>query len=117
MSNPEKLSLDNKVLLHDGDKCSLVQLREVRFFETCGNYTKTYFNGGMLLIYKTLNYLESRLSERYFFRASRQYIVNLSHVQDVQLLENSSYRMILSCGKKIDISRRRSQLFRQLLSI
>jgi len=117
MNHANKLTLKNKVLLDDGGKCKLVELGDVRFFETYGNYSKTYFDGGMLLINRSLNYLDSRLSKKCFFRANRQYIVNLSHIVSVQMPGNSTYRIVMSCGKEIDISRRRSLQFRKSLTI
>jgi len=117
MSDLKNLTLNDKVLLCDGDDCKLVELSEVRYFETCGNYTKTYFSGGKLLIYRTLSYLDGRLPSNYFFRVNRQQIVNLTHIKNIQLLDNSTFRIELSCGKKIDLSRRRSKLFRGAMSI
>jgi two-component system, LytTR family, response regulator len=117
MEGVEKLTLNDKVLLSDGDVCKLVELRDVRFFETCGNYTQTYFENGKLLIYRTLSYLDSRLSEKYFFRANRQQIVNLSHIKNIQLMDNSYFRIEMTCGKKIELSRRRSRLFKGAMSL
>jgi len=113
----KKLTLTDKVFLSDGVECKLVELSKIRLFETCGNYTKTYFNGGKLLIYRTLNHVDSRLPDKYFFRVNRQHIVNLSYIKEVRILKNSAYAIEMSCGKKIDVSRRRSRLFRELLSI
>lgn len=117
MSETEKLTIYDKVLLCDGDDCKLVELSDIRFFETCGNYTKTYFSDGKLLIYRTLSYLEARLSDQYFFRANRQQIVNLSHIKNIHLMDNSAFRIEMTCGKKIELSRRRSQHFRGALSL
>jgi two-component system, LytTR family, response regulator len=117
MNCSKKLTLKEKVLLNDGAKCKLVELNDIRFFETCGNYSKTYYKDGMLLIHRTLNHIESRLPERYFFRANRQFIVNFSRIERVQLLENSTYRIVMCCGKEIDVSRRRSLEFKESLSL
>lgn len=117
MSESKTLMLNDKVLLSDGEVCKLVELREVRFFETCGNYTKTYFSNEKLLIYRTLTYLDSRLSGQHFFRANRQQIVNLSHIKNIELLPDSTFRIEMTCGKKIDLSRRRSRLFRGAMSL
>lgn len=117
MHSSKKLTIHDKVLLYDGEKCKLVELGDVRFFETYGNYSKTYFIGGAMLINRTLNYLENRLPEGAFFRANRQFIVNLSHVANVTILENSSFCMELACGKKIEVSRRRSQQFKDALAL
>lgn len=115
MSVPHALSPDDTVLLNDGDKCKLVELKDVRYFETCGNYSKTYFSGGALMINRSLNYLEARLPEKCFFRTSRQYIVNLSHVEKLNKFEGNQFRLTLTCGKEIDVSRRRSNNFQDRL--
>lgn len=117
MDGVEKLTLNDKVLLSNGDVCKLVELKDVRFFETCGNYSQTYFNDGKLLIYRTLSYLDSRLHGKYFFRANRQLIVNLSHIKNIKLMDNSSFRIEMTCGKNIELSRRRSQLFKGAMSL
>lgn len=115
MSASNALTPDDTVLLNDGDKCKLVELRNVRYFETCGNYSKTFFTGGTLLINRSLNYLESRLPPKCFFRTSRQYIVNLSHVETLNKLEGGQFKLTLSCGKEIEVSRRRSNYFQERL--
>ncbi len=115
--HPDKLTINDKVLLDSGEKCKLVQLSDIRYFETYGNYSKAFFNGGVLLINRTLNYLDERLSKRFFFRANRQFIVNLSHIESVRYAKNSILIISMSCGKEITISRRRSQLFRESLAI
>ena len=115
MSAPNALSQDDTVLLNDGEKCKLVELKDVRYFETCGNYSKTYFSGGALLINRSLNYLESRLPGKCFFRTSRQYIVNLSHVEKLKKIKGGQFRLTLLCGKEIEVSRRRSHNFQERL--
>lgn len=117
MAASKILTLNDNVLLSDGESCKLVELGEVRFFETCGNYTQTYFGDEKLLIYRTLSYLDSRLSGQCFFRANRQQIINLSHIKNIQLLEKSVFRIEMTCGKKIELSRRRSRLFRGSMSL
>ena len=117
MSKSNKLTPEDNVLLSDGNKCKLAKLSDMRYFETFGNYSKAFYSDGMMLIHRSLSYLETRLAEEYFFRTNRQYIINLSHVECVQLIKNSVYRVELSCGKQINISRRRSTLFKDSLAI
>lgn len=117
MSASHALTPEDTVLLNDGDKCKLVELKNVRYFETCGNYSKTYFSGGALLINRSLNYLESRLPEKCFFRASRQYVVNLSHVDKLNKIGGGQFKLTLTCGKEIEVSRRRSNDFQERLGL
>ncbi len=111
------LTLDNKVLLSDGDQYRLVKLGDLRHFETCGNYTMSYFSGGKLLIYRTLSYLDDRLPKEHFFRVNRQQIINLSFVKVVKVFEGASLSIEMSCGKIIHLSRRRSRQFKVLMSL
>ncbi|WP_340107096.1 LytR/AlgR family response regulator transcription factor [Rhodohalobacter sp. 8-1] len=115
MSASNALTPDDTVLLNDGDKCKLVELKNVRYFETCGNYSKTYFTGGALLINRSLNYLESRLPSKCFFRTSRQYIINLTHVEKLNKIASGQFKLTLSCGKEIEVSRRRSNNLQERL--
>lgn len=117
MHKSKKLTINDKVLLCDGDHLKLVALKDVRFFETCGNYSKTYFSGGKLLIHKTLSYLESRLPDQMFFRANRQYIINVWHVEDICSSDSTVFKIEMSCGKQVELSRRRTQLFKSRMSI
>lgn len=112
----ESMTPEDRVFVSDRDKCWFVQLKNVRFFETYGNYSKVYFDGKSVLVNKSLNYLESRLSKDSFFRVSRQYIINLHHVKDIHPWNNESYRVVMSCGAEIDISRRKSQQFKEMMS-
>jgi len=115
MSSPNTLTPDDTVLLNDGDKCRLVELRNVRYFETCGNYSKSYFSGGALLINRSLNYLETRLPNKCFFRTSRQYIINLGHIETLNKIQGGQFKLTLTCGKEIEVSRRRSNHFQERL--
>lgn len=112
-----QLSRDDTVLLNDGDKCRLVSLSDVRYFETYGNYSKTCFNGGTLLINRSLQYLEDRLPPRSFFRVNRQYIVNLSHIENIQKIAGGQFKLRMKCGKEIEVSRRRSARFQDQLGL
>lgn len=111
-----KIGLEDKVFVKDGEKCWFIKLKNVRFFETYGNYSRVYFQGEKPLINKSLTYLENRLNPKKFFRASRQYIINLNHIKDINPWDHESYKVTMSCGKEVKISRRKSQKFNNLLS-
>ena len=112
----DQLDPDDKVFVKDGEKCWFIVLKEIRYFETYGNYSKIYFKDEKALVHKSLNYLDSRLSPKTFFRANRQHIINLGHIKQIHLWGSGTFRVEMSCGNKIDISRRRSQTFKELLS-
>jgi two-component system, LytTR family, response regulator len=107
----------DRVFVKDGEHCWFVPLAEVRLLEVEGNYTRLYFGTHQPLVPKTLNYLESRLDPQIFFRASRQHLVNLNWVKDVEPWFSGSLRLMLRSGQQVEVSRRQAQRFRDLMSL
>ncbi|MEM6525193.1 MAG: LytTR family DNA-binding domain-containing protein [Bacteroidota bacterium] len=116
ISKKSMLDETSKVFVKDGERCWFVKLADVRFFETFGNYSKIHFNDEVAMVGKSLNYLESRLDPAKFFRASRQFIIHLEFVEEVIPWFSESLRVRMNSGEEIDISRRRSVKFKELLS-
>ncbi len=111
------LRLTDRVFVKDGEECWFVPLSEVRLFETEGTYTRVYFGAHRPLIPKSLNHLEARLDAEAFFRASRQHIVNLQWVKEVEPWFSGGLRLTMKDGQQIEVSRRQAQRFRELMSL
>jgi len=107
----------DQFFVKDGEKCWFVKLADVRLFESVGNYAKVYFDNYKPLILKSLNSLEERLDERYFFRVNRKHIVNLKWVEKIEPYFNGGLLLELRDGEKIEVSRRQSVKFREMMSL
>lgn len=112
-----KLGGDDQVFVKDGDKCWFVRLADVRLFESDGNYIKVYFENFKPMIHKSLNALDERLDDRTFFRASRKHIINLGWVESIDTWFNGGLLVQLKGGEKIEVSRRQSARFREMMSL
>ncbi|MBO6522445.1 MAG: response regulator transcription factor [Balneolaceae bacterium] len=112
-----KLRLDNQVFVKDGEKCWFVSLADIRLLETCGSYTRLFFNNEKPMIPKSLTYLEKRLDPEIFYRTNRQQIVNLKYINRIEPWFNSSFKLFLKDGKEIEVSRRQSIRFKELMSL
>lgn len=117
LSPKETLDEDDQVFLKDGDKCWFVHLRDVSHFESVGNYVRVYFDGNKPLILKSLNTLDSRLSDRSFFRANRKHIINLKWVAESEPWFNGGLLVKLKTGESIEISRRQAVKLKDLMSL
>lgn len=106
----------DQVFVKDGENCWFVSLEKIRLFEVEGNYTKIHFENNKPMIPRTLNYLESRLDPKTFFRANRQQIINLKWVERIEPWFSGSVRIYLKGGEEVDVSRRQSQRFKELMS-
>ncbi|MFT5336117.1 MAG: two-component system LytT family response regulator [Sphingobacteriales bacterium] len=113
----EKLEEDDQIFLKDGEKCWFVQLKDVKLFESEGNYVRVFFKDQKPLILKSLNNLETRLDGKVFFRANRKHLINLKWVVNIESWFNGGLQVELKDGEKIEISRRQSAKFRDLMSL
>ena len=106
----------DQVFVKDGEKCWFVKLAEIRLFESVGNYAKVYFSSHKPLILKSLNALEDRLDEHVFFRANRKHIINLHWIEKIEPYFNGGLLVELKGGEKIEISRRQTVKFKEMMS-
>jgi two-component system LytT family response regulator len=106
----------DQVFVKDGEKCWFVKLAEIRLFESVGNYAKVYFSTNKPLILKSLNALEDRLDEHVFFRANRKHIINLHWIEKIEPYFNGGLLVELKGGEKIEISRRQTVKFKEMMS-
>jgi two-component system LytT family response regulator len=111
------LNENSQIFIKDGEKCWLVKVADIYLFEIVGNYTRVYFKDCKPLIYKSLNQIEERLPHNLFFRANRQQIVNLQYIKNVDNWFNGKLKATLLSGAEVEISRRQSALFKDMLSL
>ncbi|TAH04323.1 MAG: response regulator [Sphingobacteriales bacterium] len=115
--NRELLKEDDQVFVKDGERCWFVKLSEIRLFESVGNYAKVFFGPNKPLILKSLNALEERLDEKLFFRANRKHIVNLRMIEKIEPYFNGGLLLELKGGEKIEVSRRQTVKFKEMMSL
>ena len=115
--NRSLLGDDAQVFVKDGERCWFVKLSEIRLFESVGNYAKVYFGTNKPLILKSLNSLEERLDEKTFFRANRKHIVNLKMIDKIEPYFNGGLLLDLKGGEKIEVSRRQTVKFKEMMSL
>lgn len=116
-TNRDVLGLQDQIFLKDGDRCWLVKLQDVRMFESEGNYVRVYFDKSKPLILKSLNNLESRLNPVDFFRVSRKFVVNLRWIEKIEPWFNGGLQITLSSGEQVEVSRRQTARFKDLMSL
>ena len=111
------LGENDQVFVKDGERCWFVKLAEVRLFESVGNYAKVFFGNNKPLILKSLNALEERLDDKVFFRANRKHIVNLRMIEKIEPYFNGGLLLELKGGEKIEVSRRQTVKFKEMMSL
>ena len=98
-----------RIPVEKGGRKVLVPVEQIRYIEAKDDYSCIYTDGDRFLSTISLAKLEQKLTPHGFFRVHRGYIVNLDHVEDVEVISSG----ILQLGikgveeKKIPVSRRR----------
>src|SRR5215218_5469582 len=111
------LGPEDQVFVKDGERCWFVKLNEIRLFESVGNYAKVFFGPNKPLILKSLNSLEERLDDKVFFRANRKHIINMRWIEKIEPYFNGGLLLELKGGEKIEVSRRQTVKFKEMMSL
>ena len=117
VENLSELNFGDKVFIKDGEKVWFVNIEDIRFFESDGNYVKVFFKNYHPLILRSLNSLSERIDPKLFFRANRKYLINLDRIENIEFWFNGSLQVEMDCGTKIDISRRQAIKFKDQFSL
>jgi two-component system, LytTR family, response regulator len=113
----------DQIFLKDGEKCWFVTLKDVRSFESEGNYVRVRFGDQKPLVLRSLNKLEEKLDPLVFFRANRKHIINLRWVESIEPWFSGGLMVKLRHQGKdgqpetIEVSRRQAARFKELLSL
>jgi two-component system LytT family response regulator len=113
----DRLDATDKVFVREGDHCWFVEVKAIRLLESEGNYTRVHFETAQPQLFRSLNAMEERLDPKYFFRANRRQIINLSWIDKIEPWFSGGLLVHLKGGAKIELSRRQAQEFREKMSL
>ena len=112
-----KLTIQDHIFLKDGEKCFFPKLKDVRYFESQGNYVRVFFNTDRPMILRSLNALQERLSTEDFFRANRKYLINIHHIENIENWFNGGLKVKLTDQIEIEVSRRQTIRFKDTMML
>lgn len=92
-------------------------LSEVICFSSMGNYCHVILTTEQPLIRKTLQQLESILSETDFFRINRQHIINIKAIDNITVAASGNLQVLLNNNTLLEMSRRQSQIFKDRMGL
>jgi two-component system, LytTR family, response regulator len=114
---PAHLAAEDKVFVREGDRCWFVEVKQIRLLESEGNYTRVHFGDAQPQLFRSLNAMEARLDPKFFFRANRRQIVNLTWIDKIEPWFSGGLLVYLKGGAKVELSRRQAQDFREKMSL
>ncbi|MFA8341373.1 MAG: LytR/AlgR family response regulator transcription factor [Rhodothermaceae bacterium] len=116
VEEPQEKYIGEQFFIKDSSNCWFVNLSDIKFFEVDGNYSKVFFEDKSPMIPRTLNYLEEKLNPAQFFRANRKQIINIKWIEKIETWFNGSLKVIMKDKTEIEISRRQTARFKELMS-
>jgi two-component system LytT family response regulator len=105
----------DRVVIKNGQKILIIPIAELRYIEAQDDYTMLYTDKGNFLKQKTMKYFDENLNPSDFIRIHRSYFVKLSLIKQIELFEKESYRVILSDGIKLPVSKSGYQNLREII--
>ena len=105
----------DRVIIKSGQKIQIIPIEAIKYIEAQDDYTMFYTEKGDFLKQKTMKYFEENLDPKNFLRIHRSYIVKLSSIKQIELLEKESYQVLLIDGKKLPVSKSGYQNLKEII--
>jgi two-component system LytT family response regulator len=104
----------DRLLVPDGRRMVPVGVADIVYIKAEDDYARVFANGRNYLVGRSLKDLEGRLDPARFVRIHRSVIVHLAHLREVAPQGGSRYRLGLSDGTAVIVSRARGAELRKL---
>jgi two-component system LytT family response regulator len=106
----------SRLVVRDADRLSFVEIEQVDWFESAGNYVKVHSAGRTYLLRSTMDRLAQRLTGRdTFVRVRRSALINLRALATLERYDKGTFVVHLKNGTKIMSSRYYQPQLRRLL--
>jgi two-component system LytT family response regulator len=95
-----------RLVIKDLGRIRLIDVCQIDYITGAGNYAQMHMReGGEVLHRETLTNLEAQLDPDIFVRIHRSSIVRKSGIKELKINESGDYKVILTCGKALAMSR------------
>ena len=98
----------DRLLVPDGQRIVPVAVADICWIKAEGDYVRIYSGGRSFLVSRTLKEIETRLDATQFIRIHRSAVVHSAHIREVRVAESGRYRVLLSDGTTLLVSRTRA---------
>lgn len=95
----------NRIVVKESGNIRIVPVNEIQYLEAYDDYVKIFTPREMFLKKKTMSFFENMLDPAEFVRVHRSYIVHLSHITRIELLEKDTHIARLKSNTAIPLSK------------
>lgn len=101
IQSDEKL---NRIVVKKGSKIIVLPIDLIKYLEAQDDYVNIISSEGSFLKQNRMKYYEEHLPNS-FIRIHRSFIVNLSEIKEIGLLEKDNHIVVLKSGEKLPVSK------------
>lgn len=110
----EKISSE-KIALKFNDRTLFVNICDILYCKSDGNYTELYLkNGKMEILSKKLKDVQEMIDNEKFFRVHNSFLVNLNYISEY--FKNEGHYLVLEDGSSIPVSRSKKKELLEFLN-
>lgn len=109
--------LIDRIVVKDGAKIHLIELCDLLYIQSCGDYVTLVTPKGEYIKEQTMKYFETHLPESDFVRIHRSAIVQIKQISRLELFGKESYQLFLKNGQKLKISNSGYRLLKERLNL
>ncbi len=102
--------------IRDGAKIIILNLDDIQYFEAQDDYVLVRTTTTKYLKKQTMKSLEEKLPPTNFVRIHRSYIVNLDFFKEIEIYDKESYRLRLTTGMVLEVSKSGYQNIKRIIS-
>lgn len=103
----------DRLLVPDGRRFVPITMDEIVWIKAEGDYARVHARGRSYMVSRSMKDLEKRLASDRFIRIHRSAIVQTAHIREVRPQGSSRYRVLLSDGTTLIVSRTRAPELRR----
>ena len=104
-THDEESGILNRVVVKSGRKIQVIPVESIQYIESQDDFVMIYCNEGHFLKQKTMKFFDEHLDANQFVRIHRSYLLNLSHISEIQQYEKESWIVLTKQGAKLKVSK------------
>lgn len=106
-----------KILIKNGRSYYFVNINDINFIESEGNYSRLFCDKRNFIVKKSLIFLEGKLGVDKFMRVNKSTIVNIDRIDEMKESENNNFLIVLNNSKTLQWGRRYRERLVKLIRI
>jgi two-component system LytT family response regulator len=100
-----------------GNQIRIIPTQEIQYIEACDDYVKIYTAAEVFMKKKTMQHFEQTLNPAEFVRVHRSYILQLSQITRIELVEKDTHIAITKKGIRIPLSKTGYAKLKEILDL